>query len=690
VPFGEESDVSDPWPGLLDVVAKYGAATTEIREEARRDAEGVGGLGEDHLRVDGESETPSEVNDIRAPMRVVLMGRTMAGKSSLLTALTGSHFDRIGDGRQRFSRDIFGAASAACDRIELVDTPGVGAHGGTDDTEIAVKGALDADIVVWVNSSDSIQEESAAALRLLGVIGKPIIVVLNCRQSLEGVGRLNLLRFPDRVFGHKDGLVDEIRRHMAGAGVEPLEVVYLHALAAVTALGHPEGDAELHAASRVDDLISALAREHAAHSESRRALRLVDGERQRAEALASSLTGGATTLEAHAERERRKTDDVHARLGRVVRSTGEAMLSEVETAVGRRRDWHLTITDFGESLQSSWEHEVSVMQEELNKILKSRLSSLATEVEATIADTEAEWASVSPDQFVLRDLAGFDEVWGNRLIRAGVGVGGAAVGLWGGALLGAKIGTAVGLGTGPGAIVTGIAGSVVGAIVGIALGPIKDLADRIFLGMDGVLRKRRDEVAQQVGPILDDVTGQYQKAIGAQLEDLSNRLAAERTRGDEQSASLERLSSHWKSHNETLRASIWELDRETTSALLRLDGRERLARSVKRATRAPGVCILAEFESSAFWEAWLYPPDIGERLAGGKAPSTGGEAAGALSYTLGLVDAPASLVKADSTSATVHIEAEIPIAITDTWSGALSAHIGRHIHIHTTRRASDA
>ena len=163
-------------------------------------------------------------------MRVVLMGRTMAGKSSLLAALTGSHYDRIGDGKQRFSTDVFGAPASVSEHIEVVDTPGVGAYGGADDTEEALKAAVKADVILWVNSSDSIQQESAAALKLLGVIGKPIIVALNCRQSLEGVGRLNLLRFPDRVFGNKDGLLDEIRRHMAEAGVKPLEVVYVHAL----------------------------------------------------------------------------------------------------------------------------------------------------------------------------------------------------------------------------------------------------------------------------------------------------------------------------------------------------------------------------------------------------------------------------------------------------------------------------
>jgi hypothetical protein len=122
--------------------------------------------------------------------------------------------------------------------------------------------------------------------------------------------------------------------------------------------------------------------------------------------------------------------------------------------------------------------------------------------------------------------------------------------------------------------------------------------------------------------------------------------------------------------------------------LLRIAGRERLARSLNRATRVPGVCILAEFEDAAFSEAWLYPPDVGERLAGGRAPDAGGEAAGALSYALGLVDAPAHLSRADAASATICVDDDLPVAITETWSYALTSHIGRSIRIESTRRTS--
>nr|WP_283251575.1 GTPase [Aeromicrobium duanguangcaii] len=614
------------------------------------------------------------------------MGRTMAGKSSLLAALTGSHFDRIGDGRQRFSRDTLGAVSSASASIEVVDTPGVGAHGGADDTEVALGAALTADVVVWVNSSDSIQEESARALKVLGVIGKPIIVVLNCRQSLEGVGKLNLLRFPERVFGHKEGLVQEIRRHMAQAGVEPLDVVYVHALAAVEAQSRTELDTELHAASRIDDLTDALLRENATHSESRRMLRFVDGHRQRAEELALSLRLGSTSLRTQADTARGLADDVHGRLSRIVRATREAMAADIEGAVGRRRDWHLHVTDFGTSLESEWSEEMTVLQRELHKILESRLLVLTNEIKSTIQATDTEWTDVSPDQFSLHDLAGFDSVWGNRLVKAGVGVAGSVLGFSGGALLGAQIGLALGLPTGPGAIVTTGVGFVVGGIATLGTGRAKNLADRIFLGTDGVLSKRRSEVSKRVGPILDELALAYQAAVSAQLDGINDALARERAQDDERTLALDHVSSRWAHLSRNLQELVRELDRETAKALLRIGRRERLARSVRRATRVPGVCILVEYDDAAFWESWLYPPDAGENVAGGKATFPRGEAAGALTYALSLVEAPTRLVGASDATALLSIDADVPSAITDTWSSALTTHIGKRIEIATKRK----
>ena len=676
--------VSNPWPGLFDVLTKFRSLLMELGNQVAVGAEEIGSA-RDSLRP-ALTDSTIDTESLQSPMRVVLMGRTMAGKSSLLAALTGSHHDRIGDGRQRFSTDTFGATALVSEKIEVIDTPGVGAYGGADDTEEALSAAANADLILWVNSSDSIQQESAAALKLLGVIGKPIIVVLNCRQSLGGVGRLNLLRFPDRVFGNKEGLLSEIRRHMADAGVKPLDVIYVHALAATEAQEQDGVDTSLHTASRISDLTDSLLREYEDHNESRRALRLIDQQRQTAEELARSLELGSATLRTQAERDRGMTTDVHERLRRVMRSAGEAMESDIETAVGRRRDWHLTVTDFGKSLQSEWDNSMTALQDELGRTLERRLESLVEEFKSTADDANAEWSNVSLDQFGLRELSGFDAVWGNRLVRAGIGVGGSVVGFSGGAWLGAQVGAAFGLVGGPAAIVTSGVGLVVGGIAGLAASHIKSLVDHVFLGTEGILRKRRDQVARQVGPILDDLTQEYRTAISNQLSDLQDALDRERARSNNEAATLDRVASEWTNVRENLRDMLRELDRETTSALLRINGRERLARSVKRATRVPGVCILAEFDDPAFWESWLFPPDLGEPLAGGKTPSLGAESASALTYALSFVDAPARLVRADAASAHLGIDVEVPSAIAETWAAGLENHLGRQVQIEINRR----
>lgn len=74
--------------------------------------------------------------DVVRPFRVVLMGRTMAGKSTLFEYLSGGDGARVGDGRQRYSRDV--CARPVDDLgIEIVDTPGVGAMDGQEDYEAA-------------------------------------------------------------------------------------------------------------------------------------------------------------------------------------------------------------------------------------------------------------------------------------------------------------------------------------------------------------------------------------------------------------------------------------------------------------------------------------------------------------------------------------------------------------------------
>lgn len=688
--FGEEPAPSGIQPTINDVVGAFAAEAAAIRDKALLEESVLEGevpgvsLSGDTSWLGWQDVPPSE-----SPMRVVLMGRTMAGKSSLLAALTVAHFDRIGDGRQRFSRDICVARPEGLGHLEIVDTPGVGAQDGADDVELAFDAAREADLILWVASSDSVQEETASALTSLAVMGKPIIVALNCRQSLGGVGRLTLLRFPERVFGQREGLVSELRRHLAKAAVEPLDIVHVHALAATEARAHTAPvDEELHTASRIRDLVDSLNREYAARSTSRRVLRMVDGQRSQAEILMMSLAQGAENCRAHAARSRKQNADIHGRLSRILQHASEEMASEIAILVARRHDWHLPLTDFGESVQQLWDEELQALHDELTAMLDYRFSKLTNDVRSSITAADTEWTYVSEEAFGLRNLTEFDSVLANRLARLGIrtmNVAGTAVGV----LAGAQIGALLGIPSGPGAVITAAIGGLVGLGVSRALEPLKGLGDRWFLGKDGVLRKRREELGKQIGPIMDRLEGAYSEAAEERLSVIRAHLEADLARSEDRCQSLDYLAEQRTTQSKDLGALIKDLDKETVSALLRVAGRERLARSLKRATRVPGVCVLAEFGTASHTEAWLFPPDIGEKLASGHPPGSSDGAACALPYVLGLTEKPANVLTADSSGATILVEEDIPSGVVDTWSDALSSHTGKSIRIRRKRRSSE-
>ena len=89
--FGEEPVLSNPWPALRDALAIFAVQAGAMRDQALNDAASLDGIDSGLLSFElGPWDAWQETtDDFNAPMRVVLMGRTMAGKSSLLAALSG-------------------------------------------------------------------------------------------------------------------------------------------------------------------------------------------------------------------------------------------------------------------------------------------------------------------------------------------------------------------------------------------------------------------------------------------------------------------------------------------------------------------------------------------------------------------------------------------------------------------------
>lgn len=188
---------------------------------------------------------------------VALFGRTMAGKSTLAETLAGGSGEAIGEGGQRTTRE-----TRYCDwgDVVLLDTPGIGAFKGEKDARIARRDVRDADLVVFVLTDDSIQDEVFHGFEHVREENKPVLFILNTKLDINrAVFRKRFLRDPsaflgpEALSGHLDRL-DELARERLG--ISDYRVVAVHAQAAW--VGVREGHPALLNASGVLEVVSAI------------------------------------------------------------------------------------------------------------------------------------------------------------------------------------------------------------------------------------------------------------------------------------------------------------------------------------------------------------------------------------------------------------------------------------------------
>jgi len=113
---------------------------------------------------------------------IAFMGRTKSGKSTLHKVITHEDADDIGSGKLRTTRYN---RSWYWENIRIVDTPGIGAPGGKNDTETARTIVDEADIICYIVTNDSIQETEFDFLINLKEKNKPLFIILNVKENLD-------------------------------------------------------------------------------------------------------------------------------------------------------------------------------------------------------------------------------------------------------------------------------------------------------------------------------------------------------------------------------------------------------------------------------------------------------------------------------------------------------------------------
>ncbi|MBB1515753.1 GTPase domain-containing protein [Tessaracoccus sp. MC1679] len=672
--FGPEPTSDDPLPAHSEAVA---CCRSVLREAHRGSVRALRSHETTAYLLDFvEAAAIADTTTAGRPMRVVLMGRTMAGKSTLLAALTGGSAERIGVGAQRTSRDVFAAPALDLQEVEIVDTPGVGAKDGAEDVALAMAEVPGADLVLWVASNDSFQEETAQALRAVAFRGKPVVVALNCRARLfDELDREDFLDDPASVFDQHQGHFETIRAHLSAAGVQPLAEVMLHAEAARQARTDEEFGSGLKSASRIQHLLGTLEQESRVHRIARRVLRATDEVRVQAQMLSEVLADSEQQIRDLVRVARGLRKDQQLRAARLVDACQQRVEDDTVRMIGQRHGWHQTIADFGPQVAGKWEEEQDSLIAELDQALTSHLNELSRAIAEANSAAEQEWSTATLAAPRIEGLRDFRGLWKRRAAGAVVGAGGALAA----ALLGAKVGALAG-GAFGGPIGAGV-GLIVGGVGTALVSPLRKKVQSLFKGKGRILEENRELLRVEIGNVLEEMERQAR----TQTDTIIGRIRADLSSTAEQRAEAEvavlDVAELLAGQQKLISAATAALDHDTAVCLLQVDGRPRLAASVERVTRLAGVCIAVEVTEQSFAESWLFPPSSPEVMTFGRPPSPEIPGARAASYVLGLTEQVPKVLRAHTDRTSVTIDALVPEPVLAAWSATLSDHLGTQITI---------
>lgn len=164
---------------------------------------------------------------------VTLFGRTKAGKSTIREALTNGDGSTIGKGSQRTTRD---AKIYHWNHLRILDTPGFDAYNGEEDENIAFSQVDETDLILFLITSDSIEESEFEKLATLRRENKSVIILLNVLYDLtHPLKRKQFLNDPKKyvslkaVEGHLSRLKFLSKKHF---DIQNISVIPIHALSA--------------------------------------------------------------------------------------------------------------------------------------------------------------------------------------------------------------------------------------------------------------------------------------------------------------------------------------------------------------------------------------------------------------------------------------------------------------------------
>lgn len=128
---------------------------------------------------------------------VLVFGRTMVGKSTLMEIMTHGSGASIGNGSQRTTLDV---RDYHWKGMKITDVPGIASFDGREDDRLALEAAKAADLILFLISDGEPQQEEAKNLAELRRLGKPVLGIINVKLGItEQVRSLDMKRLRNKM-----------------------------------------------------------------------------------------------------------------------------------------------------------------------------------------------------------------------------------------------------------------------------------------------------------------------------------------------------------------------------------------------------------------------------------------------------------------------------------------------------------
>jgi hypothetical protein len=211
--------------------------------------------------------------------------------------------------------------------------------------------------------------------------------------------------------------------------------------------------------------------------------------------------------------------------------------------------------------------------------------------------------------------------------------------------------------------------------------PVRKKVQSLFTSRAEILEANRDLLRTEISKVLNELEAQVLAEVSGTIAGVLETLTTSHARRAKAEAAALVVADLLACQQQVVDSAVSTLDHETVRCLLRVDGRPRLAASVGKVTRLPGVCILVEVPDEALADTRLFPPSSPEFLAFGRTPSPDLPGASAMSYVLGLTEEVPAFIRCRPDGTIVTTTAPAPNQVLEAWSATLSDHLGTPVKI---------